>query len=148
MIEKNKELPLGMIVGRMTHEMFRVLRKRFQEEEETKLTIEQFGLLHMINREDDNVIQQTMADRMGKNKSTILRLIDSLEKKELVRRASGVKDKRENYLMVTKKGQKVIEQYLTIEFELIDELQQGITVSDIETFYKVVNQIKSNAEKL
>ena len=147
-MNKSQELPLGMILSRMTHEMFKVLRKRFEEEGETKLTIEQFGLLHMINREDNNVIQQMMAERMGKNKSTILRLINSLEKKELVRRASGIKDKRENYLMVTKKGQKVIEQYLKIEFGLIDELQQGLTVSDIEIFYKVVNQIKSNAEKL
>jgi DNA-binding MarR family transcriptional regulator len=50
--------------------------------------------------------------------------------------------------MVTKKGQKVVEQYLEIEFGLIDELQQGISASNIEIFYKVVNQIKNNAEKL
>jgi MarR family transcriptional regulator for hemolysin len=137
-----------MVVSRMTREMFRVLRKRFEEQGEIKLTIEQFGLLHMINREDDNVIQKTMAEKIGKNKSAVLRLIDSLEEKELVRRASGIKDRRKNYLMVTKKGERVIEQYLKIEFGLVDELQQSLTASDIDVFYKVVNQIRSKAEKL
>jgi MarR family transcriptional regulator, transcriptional regulator for hemolysin len=47
-----------------------------------------------------------MADMIGKNKSTILRLINSLETKGLVRRVVDFKDRRKNYLMVTKKGEK------------------------------------------
>lgn len=141
-------LPLGMIVGRMMHEMFRVIKKRNSEQAEIKITIEQFGLLHAINMNIDEVIQQDIANVMGKDKSSILRIIDSLEEKELVRRVVDANDRRKNYLKVTKKGEKVIKHYLKIEFELIDELQQGLTSSDMNTFYKVVNQMKSNAEKL
>ena len=140
-------LPLGMIVARMMHEMFRVLKKRTGEIAETKLTIEQFGLLHAINRKEDDVIQKDMAEIMGKDKSAILRLIDSLEEKELVRRVVDINDRRKNYLMVTKKGEKLIKQYLKIEMELMEELQQGLKASDIDTFYKVVNHIKNNAER-
>lgn len=50
--------------------------------------------------------------------------------------------------MVTKKGERVIKQYMKIAFELMEELQQGLTKSDLDTFYKVVNHIKSKAEKL
>jgi len=128
--------------------MFRVLKKQAFEQTEIKLSLEQFGLLHTINMKSEDVIQNDMAKMMGRDKSSILRLIDSLEEKELVRRVVDKNDRRKNYLMVTKKGEKIIEQYLEIEFKLVKELQDGLSKSDIETFYKVINHIKSNAEKL
>jgi MarR family transcriptional regulator, transcriptional regulator for hemolysin len=145
---KKRELPLGMIVARMMHEMFRVLKKRTSEIAETILTIEQFGLLHAINIKNEDVIQQDMADIMGKDKSAIYRVIDSLEEKELVRRVVDKNDRRKNILMVTKKGEAVIEQYLEIEYKLVKELEEGLCESDIDTFYNVVNHFKNNAEKL
>ena len=145
---KKQELPLGMIVARMMHEMFKVLKKRTGEVAEIKLSIEQFGLLHAINMKNEDVIQQDMAEIMGKDKSSIYRVIDSLEEKELVRRVVDKNDRRKNFLMVTKKGEAVIEQYLEIEHSLIKELKEGLCKADIDTFYKVVNHIRSKAEKL
>ena len=145
---EKQSLPFGMIVGRMMHMMFRVLKKRTGEQADVKLTIEQFGLLHAISMKEEDVIQKDMADMMGKDKSAILRIIDTLEEKELVRRVVDTNDRRKNFLMVTKKGEKVIEQYLKIEFELMEELQQGLSKSDLDTFYKVINHIRSKAEKL
>jgi len=143
-----QDLPLGMIVGRMMHEMFRVLKKRTGEVAEIKLTIEQFGLLHAINMKDEDVIQQDMAEIMGKDKSAIYRVIDSLEEKELVRRVVDKNDRRKNFLMVTKKGETVIEQYLEIEYKLNCELKEGLDKSDIDAFYNVVNHFRNKAEKL
>jgi len=145
---EKQNIPLGMIVGRMMHMMFHVLKKRTGEQADIKLTIEQFGLLYAISMKEEDVIQKDMADIMGKDKSAILRLIDTLEKNELVRRVVDVNDRRKNYLMVTKRGEKTIKQYLEIELKLTDELQQGLTEAELSTFYKVINHIKSNAEKL
>jgi MarR family transcriptional regulator for hemolysin len=142
------ELPLGMIIGRMMHEIFRVLKKRTGEIAEIKLTIEQFGLLHAINMKNEDVIQQDMAEIMGKDKSAIYRVIDSLEEKELVRRVVDKNDRRKNFLMVTKKGEAVIEQYLEIEYKLNKELEEGLNKSDIDAFYNVVNHFRNKAEKL
>ena len=143
-----QELPLGLVVGRMMHEMFRVLRKRTGAVAEIKLTIEQFGLLHAINMKNEDVIQQDMAEIMGKDKSAIYRVIDSLEEKELVRRVVDKNDRRKNFLMVTKKGEAVIEQYLEIEYKFNKELEEGLKESDIDTFYNVVNHFRNKAEKL
>jgi MarR family transcriptional regulator for hemolysin len=145
---EKQELPLGMIVGRMMHEMFRVLKKRTNQIAETKLSIEQFGLLHAINIKIEDVIQQDMAEIMGKDKSAIYRVIDSLEEKDLVRRVVNKNDRRKNFLMVTKKGEAVIEQYLEIEFKLIKELEEGLSESDIDTFYSVINHVRNKATKL
>lgn len=145
---KKHDLPLGMVVGRMMREIFRVLKKRTIEQEKINLSIEQFGLLNAISMNESDVIQKDMANIMGKDKSAILRMIDSLEKKELVRRVVDKSDRRKNYIMVTKNGDRVVQQQLELQTELIKELQQGLTLTEINTFYKVVNHIRSNAERL
>jgi MarR family transcriptional regulator for hemolysin len=138
-----------MAFGNKLPDMFRAIKKCLKERAETKLKItrEQFKLLKAISEKGEDVIQKDMVNMMGKDKSTILRLINSLEAKELVRRAINPKDKRKNYLMVTKKGEGVIKQYMKIYSEFINEIQQGITESELKIFYKVVDHFKSKAEK-
>ena len=139
-----------MNLGKMMHEVFRVFKKRFDDQidEEIKLSTEQFGLLHAISTKEEEVIQKDMAEMMGKDKSAILRLIDSLEEKGLVRRVAAVEDRRKNYLMVTKVGYRVRDRYMKIVYELMENMQQGLTQPEIDIFHKVVNHIKSTAEKL
>lgn len=132
------------------HAVYRVFKKRFegQTQEEVKISIEQLSLLHAISKESEEVIQKDMAEMMGKDKSAILRLIDTLEEKELVRRVVDLKDRRKNYLMVTKIGNRVLEEYMKIVDDLMQEVQSGLSQSEIDTFHKVIGHIKSAAEKL
>ena len=137
-------------IGRMMHVVFRVFKKRFEEQEnvDIKISTEEFGLLHAISTKEEEVIQKDMAEMMGKDKSAVLRLIDSLEEKELVRRVADLKDRRKNYLMVTKTGERVIKQHMEIVHGLMLELQEGLVQSEIDIFHKVVARIKGNAENL
>lgn len=137
-------------LSRMMHEVYRVFKKGIEEQQqvEIKISPEQFGLLHAISINEEDVIQKDMAEMMGKDKSAILRLIDTLEGKELVRRVVDVKDRRKNYLMVTKVGYRVLDQYMRVVHELMDEIQQGLTQDEIDTFHKVVNHLKCKAENL
>ena len=141
-------LPLGMVVGQMMHEMLRVLKKRDIEQAEVIMSIEQHAVLHILNERESDVILNEMAESMGKDKSAILRIIDVLEEKELVRRSIDHKDRRKKYLMVTKKGEQVIGLFLEIEAELRTELKEGLTKEEMRTFYKVVSHIKTKAKKL
>jgi MarR family transcriptional regulator for hemolysin len=145
---KKQNTPLEIEPGRIILEdMFHAIRKCIKNQAEIKLKItrEQFKLLNAISQNKEEVIQKDMADLIGKDKSTILRLIDSLETKELVRRVAGKKDKRKNYLMVTKKGEELIKQYENIFSAMFEELQQGLNESELNTFYKVAAHIKSRA---
>jgi len=63
---------------------------------------------------------------MGKDQSAVIKLIDSLEKKKLIKRVVDVNDRRKNFLTITERGEKVMQQYMEIEHELINELQQGL----------------------
>ena len=142
--------PLEIEPGHVILEdMFHAIRKRIknQAEIQLKITREQFKLLHAISQNKEEVTQKDMADMIGKDKSTVLRLIDSLETKEFVRRVVDTKDRRKNYLMVTKKGEEIIKQYEQILKVMIEELQQGLNESELNTFYKIAAHFKSKAEK-
>jgi MarR family transcriptional regulator, transcriptional regulator for hemolysin len=145
---EKQDKPLGMVIGKMMKEVFSVLKKRVGEQNEVKLTISQFHFLRAISMENDEVIQKDMAEIMGKDKSAILRMIDCLEKKELVRRVVDLNDRRKNRLMVSKKGERALEQFKMVEVDLTNELMEGIDASEIEAFHRVIEHIRNKAKSL
>lgn len=142
------KIPLGLVVIKMLKPMFCVLEMRAAKQTDMKLTMPQFVLLFTINEEKEEVILKDMAEKLGKDKSAILRMIDLLEKKELVRRVVDQNDRRKNQLMVTKKGERLIAEFRKIESELNGELLEGLSDADMETFYKVTNHIQIKSEQL
>lgn len=142
----NQKSPFGMTLGAMMREVMRLLKKRIAEQADMKLTMEQIGMMFAIYTNKEEVIQQDLACSMGKDKSAILRTLDTLEEKDLVKRVSDTTDRRKKYLMITKKGERVIEKCLEIETELTSKLQEGLSDEDMTTFYKVANHIKANAK--
>ena len=141
-------MPLGMVVVKMLKSMFKILEVRAAEQTNVKLTMTQFGLLFAISEEKEEVFLKDMAEKMGKDKSAILRMIDLLEKKEFIRRVVDQNDRRKNQLLVTKKGERIIAEFLEIELKLNSEIQDGLSEADIQTFYKVVNHLKIKSEQL
>lgn len=137
-----------MIVVNMLKPMFCVLEIRAAKQTDIKLTIPQFALLFKISEEKEEVTLKDMAEKLGKDKSAILRMIDLLEKKELVRRVVDQNDRRKNQLMVTKKGERLIAEFREVELELNYELLEGLSDTDMQTFYKVVNHITAKADQL
>ncbi|MGE0088710.1 MAG: MarR family winged helix-turn-helix transcriptional regulator [Bacteroidales bacterium] len=139
-----------MQFSKLMRDVFRVIKKRISEtnQEDLKITTEQIGLLHAISIKDEDVIQKDMAEIMCKDKSAILRLIDSLEEKELIRRVVDKNDRRKNYLMITKHGERVLKNYLDIVYQIMDELRAGISESEIITYKMVLTKVMSNAENL
>lgn len=137
-------------LGNLMREMVRVFKNRIAEQttEPVMISHEQFILLNAISNKKDDVIQKDMAEFLGKDKSSILRLIDSLEEKDLIRRVVDKNDRRKNYLMVTKIGERVIKSYQKIGSDMISEIQKGLTETQLQNFLETVLHIKENATKL
>ena len=148
MCMESLKMPLGMVVVKMLKPMFCVLEMRAAKQTDLKLTMAQFVLLFTISEEKEEVILKDMAEKLGKDKSAILRMIDLLEKKELLRRAVDQNDRRKNQLLVTKKGERLIAEFRNVEFELNSELLEGLSDTDMQTFYKVLKHITVKADQL
>ena len=71
-------------IGKLRNRLHRILKQRYAAEADVKLTIEEFILLNMIEARTDQILQN-IAIATGKNKSVVMRMIDSLEQKGLAK---------------------------------------------------------------
>ncbi len=111
------------------------------------MTVEEYILLNMIRAKTDQILQN-IAIATGKNKSVILRMIDSLEQKGLVKRTVNPDDRRENLLSITDKGNRVILQYQQIEKHLSQELIEGLPPEKVAVFFEVLEQITRKTDQV
>ena len=138
---------VGIAVAKLRNKLHRLMKQRYAAEAEVKLTVEEFILLNMIEAQTDQILQN-IAIATGKNKSVVMRMIDSLEEKGLAKRTVNPEDRRENLLSITEKGAEVVTQYQTIEKRLSNELLEGIPADEVATFFRVIDQISQQANRL
>lgn len=138
---------IGIEVGKLRSKLYRLQKQRYAQEAEVKMTVEEFILLNMINEKNDQ-ISQNIAIATGKNKSVVMRMIDSLEKKGLVRRTPNPADRRENLLSITDEGEKTVRQYHDIEQRLSTELADGITPEELSVFWNVLDRISEKSKEI
>lgn len=141
-----KEL-LGTTIGKLRNKLHRLMKQRYATEASIKLTVEEFILLTMIRAKTDQILQN-IAIATGKNKSVVMRMIDSLEKKGLVKRTVNPEDRRENLLSTTDMGEQVVAEYHKIEKKLSYELLKGIPDEKVEAFFEVVEEISRRTNSL
>lgn len=141
-----KEL-LGTTIGKLRNKLHRLMKQRYAAEANIKLTVEEFILLTMIRAKTDQILQN-IAIATGKNKSVVMRMIDSLEKKSLVKRTVNPEDRRENLLSITDMGEQVVAEYHKIEKKLSCELLKGIPEEKVEVFFEVVEEISRRTNSL
>lgn len=141
-----KEL-LGTTIGKLRNKLHRLMKHRYAAEANIKLTVEEFILLTMIRAKTDQILQN-IAIATGKNKSVVMRMIDSLEKKGLVKRTVNPEDRRENLLSTTDMGEQVVAEYHKIEKKLSYELLKGIPEEKVEVFFEVVEEISRRTNSL
>lgn len=141
-----KEL-LGTTIGKLRNKLHRLMKQRYAAEANIKLTVEEFILLTMIRAKTDQILQN-IAIATGKNKSVVMRMIDSLEKKGLVKRTVNPEDRRENLLSTTDMGEQVVAEYHKIEKKLSCELLKGIPDEKVEAFFEVVEEISRRTNSL
>lgn len=132
-------------IGKLRNLLHRTLKQRYAAEADVKLTVEEFILLNMIEAHTDQILQN-IAIATGKNKSVVMRMIDSLEQKGLATRTVNPEDRRENLLNITDQGYVVLSQYRQIEKRLSEELLDGIPREKVACFLEVTAEISKRAK--
>jgi MarR family transcriptional regulator for hemolysin len=111
-------------------------------------TLEQLMILKIIGYYNKTLVQQDIAEILSKDKSVVLRMVGVLEKENLLKRVVDPNDKRRNLLGVTEQGEQMIERFNNIGMKVSKELMKNLSEKEIDTFYKVIDQIKTNSESL
>jgi DNA-binding MarR family transcriptional regulator len=111
------------------------------------LTGEQFHLLKNTNT-SSGYSQNELCRLVDKSPANLTRILDRLEKKELVIRMDNPEDRRSSLVFQTKQGESLVKQVSSLFQKLSAEVEKGIKVEERKIFHKVLNQIDLNLQNL
>ena len=112
---------------------------------EINLTPEQYLVMDIL-WDADVMSQQSIADIIQKDKNSVTKFIDSLEKKGLVYRVVNKEDRRVNNIMVSEEGKKLKTKTTEVAIKMMRNVLDNIKEEDLMAFDKVMMQIKDNID--
>ena len=132
----------SVINGMATTAVARRLQKNFRNAG-LEITIEQWSVLYHLWKED-GLSQQELGNRTFRDKASITRLIDNLEKVGLVIRVPSKTDRRINLVCLTEAAKPL--QQLTYELanQTMSEALQNISKEEIEVVKTVFQHVYDN----
>lgn len=104
------------------------------------MTIEQFKVMVVLWKEGSST-QQNIADFVGKDKTSVTRLIAGLEKRSLIQRSTACQDKRCNHVTLTPQGVALEQPTMNVLEEATQYLHQGIDPDELAVTLRVLKQM-------
>jgi len=132
----------SFITGKASIAIARRLQKKFNGAG-LNLTIQQWSVLYHLWKAD-GISQQELCKATFRDKPSITRLVDNLEKAGLVKRVASENDRRINCIYLTKQAQKLQQQSMDIAEETLNEALDTVDPEKIEICKQVLQVVYDN----
>jgi DNA-binding MarR family transcriptional regulator len=132
----------SFITGKASIAIARRLQKKFNGSG-LNLTIEQWSVLYHLWKEDGKS-QQELCNATFRDKPSITRLVDNLEKLNLVKRVASENDRRINRIYLTKQAQKLQEETMEMAESTLNEALTGVPPDKIDVCKEVLQIVYNN----
>jgi len=132
----------SFITGKASTAIARRLQKKFNTAG-LNITIEQWSVLYHLWKEDGQS-QQQLCNATFRDKPSITRLVDNLEKLNLVKRVASDSDRRINLIYLTKQAQKLQDETMQIADETLSEALQSVPPERIDVCKEVLQIVYDN----
>ncbi len=136
MIKVTEREIFDILSGKISGSINRTVLKAFSREG-IDITTEQWTVLSCL-WDKDKIIQQVICDLTQKDKPSVTRLIDNLEKKNLVKRISDPADRRNNLIHLSSQGRVV--------HGIVNHALEGISDDELIRAKNVLLRIMHNLE--
>ena len=107
------------------------------------LTPEQFILIDLLWNQG-SMSQQQLADQMQKDKNSVTKLVDALERKGFVVREQNRQDRRSNTLVLTEKAEGLKPGAKQKGISILDEMLIGISEEELRSFLVTLGKLNRN----
>ena len=111
------------------------------------VTPEQYLVLDIL-WEKQSLSQQNIADIIQKDKNSVTKIIDSLEKKNLVNRVVDKKDRRINKIELTQEGLALEKITTEVAINFMNDTVKDIDNQDLDKFVEVMLKLKHNLDNI
>src|SRR4051812_7989842 len=132
----------SFITGKASTAIARRLQKKFNRAG-LNLTIEQWSVLYHLWKEDGKS-QQDLCNATFRDKPSITRLVDNLEKLKLVKRVPSKDDRRMNLIVLTSEAKKLQDQAMLLASETLNEALEGVPAERIDICKEVLQVVYDN----
>ena len=130
----------------LTGKAYTALSRRLQKnlrEAGLEITSEQWSVLYAL-WEEEGLTQQELAQRTFREKTAITRLIDNLERMELVIRVADKADRRTNLIYLTKVGRRLRERCMTPANQTLQEALDGVDAEHVRIAKETLKKVYEN----
>ena len=132
----------SFISGKASTAIARRLQKNFKQSG-IDITIEQWSVLNQLWKEDGRS-QQQLCDSTFRDKPSITRLVDNLEKAKLVKRVAAKNDRRINLIFLTKEAENLQDLTMNVANQTLNEALVGVKQDDLEVAKEVLQKVYDN----
>ncbi len=132
----------SFITGKASTAIGRRLQKNFKQAG-IEITIEQWSVLYHLWKVD-GMSQQQLCDATFRDKPSITRLVDNLEKLKLVKRNASKEDRRKNLIVLSPEGKQLEEDCMEVANTTLNEALMGVTNGQIEIAKEVLQMVYDN----
>jgi DNA-binding MarR family transcriptional regulator len=132
----------SFITGKASTAISRRLQKNFKQMG-IEITIEQWSVLYHLWKEDGKS-QQQLCEATFRDKPSITRLVDNLEKSNLVKRVAAKNDRRINLIYLTGEAKDLQEKTMMVANQTLNEALEGVRHEDIEMAKDVLQKVYDN----
>ena len=145
MVKNNKlksDINLGMLIG----QVHRLSTKKFVQNSHNSgidISMDQWLVLGPI-WENEGISHKEISEYCLKDKTSVTKIIDTLEKKNLVVRVPDQLDHRIKRVVLSNKGKKLFLEVIPVMELTRDQLRKGITEKEVELLRSVLSKIYKN----
>ena len=132
----------SFVTGKASTAITRRLQKKFNAAG-LNLTIEQWSVLYHLWKQE-GISQQELCNATFRDKPSITRLVDNLEKQNLVKRVPSDTDRRINLIFLTKQAQKLQDESMTLAEETLNEALETVPADKIDVCKEVLQIVYDN----
>ena len=132
----------SFITGKASTAIARRLQKKFNMAG-LNITIEQWSVLYHLWKQE-GISQQELCNATFRDKPSITRLVDNLEKADLVKRVASENDRRINLIYLTRQAQKLQEETMAMAEETLNEALETVPPEKIEVCKEVLQLVYDN----
>ncbi len=132
----------SFVTGKASTAIARRLQKKFNNAS-LNITIEQWSVLYHLWKQD-GISQQELCNATYRDKPSITRLVDNLEKLDLVKRVASDTDRRINKIFVTKHSLKLQEETMGLAEETLNEALDSVPADKIDVCKEVLKIVYDN----
>ncbi len=132
----------SFITGKATTAIARRLQKNFKLAG-IEITIEQWSVLYHLWKEDGQS-QQQLCEATFRDKPSITRLVDNLEKAKMVKRVAAKNDRRINLIFLTNEARELQDNTMQVANQTLNEALEGVKIEDVDIAKAVLQKVYDN----